>query len=173
VIRRLRRQDGFGLIELLVALIVLSAGLLAMLAVFTSGTVSLRRAGRIATANALADQQLELYRAITYSSIGLDSTSVNATDSTYRADSALGGSIGNDIVVTCTGVPNQCNPSRTATGPDSHSYRIDTYIVWKTPTAGGNAGRSVKLVTVVVRDSSNLSGRALARVASSFDQSTG
>jgi hypothetical protein len=56
---------------------------------------------------------------------------------------------------------------RTVTGPDKISYRIDTYIVSQN-VAGG---RAVKKVTVVVRRASTL--RTLARLTSSFDESTG
>jgi hypothetical protein len=66
-------------------------------------------------------------------------------------------------------LPNYCVPSRTVTGPDRKSYRIDTYITTTTPTNG----RAEKLVTVVVRDGSALSARPLAREGSTFDQSTG
>jgi hypothetical protein len=55
------------------------------------------------------------------------------------------------------------------TGPDHGIYRVDTYIVLRTPTGG----RAVKLVTVVVRDTSALTSTALARASTSFDQSTG
>jgi hypothetical protein len=55
------------------------------------------------------------------------------------------------------------------TGPDGGSYRIDTYILPQTPTGG----RAVKLVTVVVRDGSNLSGLPWARESTSYDQATG
>jgi type II secretory pathway pseudopilin PulG len=170
VLSRLRGDAGFGLVELLIAMVLLNIGLLAIATAIVSGTTTVRRSSRHATASALADAQMELYRALTYSSIALDSTSVSATDTTYRNDSALSGSISNDITTTsgCTGLPNQCVPSRTVTGPDHGTYRVDTYIVSSTPTSG----RALKLVTVVVRDSSNLSGNPYVRIASTFDLST-
>jgi hypothetical protein len=118
---------------------------------------------------------MELYRAFTYSSIALDSTSLGSVDNTYRCDSALGGSCPNstsgEVTGTCSGlpVPNECNPSRIVTGADRKSYRVDTYITTTTPASG----RSVKLVTVVVRNASALSARPFARLSSTFDQSTG
>src|SRR6266487_6368782 len=69
---RLRSERGFGLIELLMAMVMLNVGILAIVAAFSSGTVALNRASKISTASALADSQMELYRAITYNSIGLD-----------------------------------------------------------------------------------------------------
>lgn len=170
VSRRLSRTGGFGLVELLIAMTILTIGLSAIMATFESGVIATRRASRTLTATALAASQLELYRALTYSVIALDQTAVNATDSTYRADPALGGSIGNDITTStgCSGLPNQCNPSFTATGADGGSYRIDTYVVSSAP-AGGHA---VKLVTVVVRNASSLS-TTYTRQSSTFDVATG
>lgn len=239
MLRRLRRGEaGFGLVELLVAMALMNIALLAIFASFTSSTVALRRAARTSTAATLSDTQMELYRALKYSSIALDSTLVNGTDTTYQNDSALGGSTSNDIVCTttlsgavtastavqavaaasmtnivvgsslaidsgasaetvsvtavtsttftaiftknhssgalvqasnCSSGLNQSIPSRSVTGPDGHAYRIDTYITAQTPTSG----RAGKLVTVVVRDGSNLTGPVLARQASAFDALTG
>ena len=172
---RLRTEHGFGLIELLMAMVMLNVGILAVVAAFNSGMFALNRASRISTASALADQQMELYRALTYSAIALDTTSLASVDDTYKCDTALGVSCPNstsaETTATCSGspLPNECLPSRTATGADRKQYRVDTYITTTTPTGG----RALKLVTVVVRDGRKLSARPLARVASTFDQSTG
>jgi Tfp pilus assembly protein PilV len=172
---RLRSQEGFGLIELLMAMVMLNIGILAIVASYQTGMFALNRASKISTASALADQQMELYRAITYSAIALDSTSLASVDNTYKCDSALGSSCPNstssETTATCSGspLPNQCTPSRTVTGADRKPYRVDTYISPTTPSGG----RSLKVVTVVVRDGSKLSARPLARLSSTFDQSTG
>ena len=42
---RLRSESGFGLIELLMAIVVLNIGILAIVAAFNSGIVSLNRKG--------------------------------------------------------------------------------------------------------------------------------
>jgi Tfp pilus assembly protein PilV len=174
-LQRARNQDGFGLIELLMAMTILNIGLLAIVAAFNSGAVAIRRASRISTASALADSQMELYRALTYTSIALDSTALGAVDNTYKCDSALGASCPNstasEITTTCTGspVPKQCSASQAVTGADRHRYRVDTYIVQQSPPSG----RALKLVTVVVRDYLNPSLRPYARESSTFDQSTG
>jgi len=163
-VRTLRRESGFGLIELLMAMTILSVGLLAVVAAFSSGIISLNRASRITTAAVLADGQMELYRALTYTSIRLEPTSIPSS-APYTTDSAYSGS---QVTATCAGPPDECNASRVAPGADRRSYRIDTYIVSTTPTGG----RPVKKVTVVVRDSNNLSV-TFARQVSTFDQSTG
>jgi hypothetical protein len=63
-------------------------------------------------------------------------------------------------------------PTKTVTGADGRSYRVDTYITWKAITnSNGTTGRDAKLVTIVVRDSTT--SRVFARVSSTFDLSTG
>jgi Tfp pilus assembly protein PilV len=72
VLPRAVRQDGFGLIELLVAMTILNVGILALVAAFQSGAFALQRASKLSSAAAIADIQMERYRALTYSAIGLD-----------------------------------------------------------------------------------------------------
>jgi Tfp pilus assembly protein PilE len=172
---RLRSQEGFGLIELLMAMVMLNIGILAIVAAFNSGAVTLNRASRISTAAALADGQMELYRAIPYASIALDASTIPAT-SPYTTDSAYSAT---QLTTTCSPISNGCNASRSISGgnsPDRKRYRVDTYIILSSPTtspATPTNGRPVKIVTVVVRDGGALTARPLARIASTFDQSTG
>ena len=160
----LRKNDGFGLIELLLAMTMLNIGLLAVVAAFSSGIVSLNRASRVTTAAVLADGQMELYRALTHAAIRLEPTSIPA-GAPYTTDPAFSGT---QVTATCAGTPPECNASRQATGADNKEYRVDTYIVSSTPTGG----RPLKKVTVVVRDYNNLA-LTFARQVSTFDQSTG
>ena len=146
------------------AMTMLNIGLLAVVAAFSSGIVSLNRASRVTTAAVLADGQMELYRSLTYASIRLEPTSIPAV-TPYTTDPAYNAS---QVTASCAGPPPECNASRTATGADGKSYRVDTYIVLVTPTGG----RAVKKVTVVVRDPNNLA-LTFARQVSTFDQSTG
>jgi type II secretory pathway pseudopilin PulG len=160
----LRREGGFGLIELLMAMTMLNIGLLAVVAAFSSGIVSINRAGRITTAAVLADGQMELYRALTYAAIRLEPSSIPG-GAPYTTDTAYSAS---QVTASCAGPPDECNASRKATGADGKDYRIDTYIVNTTPTGG----RTIKKVTVVVRDWNNLT-LTFARQVSNFDPSTG
>lgn len=178
MIARLRSQEGFGLIELLVSMMMLNVGILAIIAAFNSGALALKRAGEVSTASVVADKQMELYRALKWAEIALDSTAVtNANaDTRYQCDAAnkidpMGACGGanqyNQQLTTCGTLPPQCNPRQTVSGPDRRQYRVDTYIVSQpVPT-----GRDVKLVTIVIRRGSDL--QALARVSSSFDESSG
>jgi hypothetical protein len=64
-------------------------------------------------------------------------------------------------------------PTKNVTGADGRAYRLDTYVTWTgVKASGGASGRSVKLVTMVVRDQA-APYRTWARVASTFDESTG
>ena len=190
---RAREEGGFGLIELVIAMFMLNIGILALVAAFNSGAVALRRASHISTAASLADTQMELYRALTYAQIGLDTTSLGGTDNTYKCDIALIPSSGTNacpntvttcsVAATCADwtvavkatscLTNECVPTRTVDGtttprsPDHYPYRIDSYIRYKTPTNG----RQLKEITVVVRDGNN-NAVTFARQTSTFDPST-
>ena len=64
-------------------------------------------------------------------------------------------------------------PTTSVTGADGRLYRVDLYATWtEVRNSSGATGRSVKLITVVVRDQA-APFRVWARVASTFDQSTG
>ena len=76
---RASREDGFGLIELLISMVVLNVGILALIAAFQSGAFALQRAGKLSSAAAIADIQMERYRGLTYSAITLD-TATFGTD---------------------------------------------------------------------------------------------
>ncbi len=155
------------MVELVIAMTVLAVGILALVAGFSSGYVALRRASTTSTASALADTQLELYRAIKYTAIALNTGL--PMDGTYTSDpayTASGGGLG-ATVGGCTTSADECTPTRTATGADGRSYRVDTFIRWHTPPSG----RDVKLVTVVVRNTGATA--EYARVQSTFDSSTG
>ena len=164
----LRTEEGFGLIELLISIVMLNVGILALVAAFNSGALSIQRASQTATAGTLAEKQMELYRAQQYSNVALEASLVATAqgDATYIGDPAYNAT---QVTKVCAGPPyaTQCQPMRTVTGPDGISYRVDTYMVLYTPTDG----RAVKQVTVVVRRASPL--KTLSRLSSTFDQATG
>ena len=171
---KLREEHGFGLIELLIAMVVLNIGLLALVATFQSSAFALRRASHVSTAATLADTQMELYRGLTYSQIVLDSTLLASVDNAYKCDSVLGSGCPNSTTAeqtaTCSPQTAACTPSRVVTNyGDRYGYRVDTYITLVTTPNGTGTGRVEKKVTVVVRDSTNLR-RSLARATSTFDQ---
>jgi type II secretory pathway pseudopilin PulG len=169
---RLRAEAGIGLVELLIAMTVLAVALLALVAAFTSGALTLQRAGQTSTASALANQQMELYRGLKYAAIQLDSASVTTanSDSVYANGGAPPWSP-TQVTGSCPGVPPECNPSRpvtAASSPDKRPYRVDTYIVY----VNDPPARQHKQVTVVVRDGDDLT-KTLVRTSSKFDQISG
>jgi len=84
--RNLRREDGQGLIELIVALTILAVGIGALLTVLTSSALSLQRSDQKGTALTLAESQLELYRNLSYADIRLASASWSSAPLTAGAD---------------------------------------------------------------------------------------
>jgi len=170
---RLRAEQGFGTIELLMAIVMMNVGILILVAALSSGTVALVRANKVATASQLADTQMEAFHAIKYTAMAFDTNSWTAAknDSTYTSDAAYPGASAAPTTVTCAtplSANPWCLPIQTVTGPDNRPYRIDTYMLYDTPTNG----RQTIKVTVVVRDGSKLSS-TLARESSTFDQATG
>ncbi len=170
---RAREEQGFGLVELLIAMTILNIALLALVAAFNSGALSIRRASRVSTATVLADTQMEGYRALRYASIKLDVGS--ATPASYLADPAYTPLTpptdptdpDNVTQPGCPAPTSQCTASRTTTGPDGVTYRVDTYVAKDV-----QSGRTLKKVTVVVRLGTDL-GNSLAREVSTFDKSFG
>ena len=163
-------EAGFGLVELLAAMIVLSVGILALFAMFESGIRSIKRASTVTTAAALADKEMENFRAIRYASIGLPDGLVTTAAAPYADDAAYQATYANRVDLAACGA-SPCTtdvPVQTLTGADGESYRVDTYVTWQTVTGG----RNVKKVTIVVRDADDTS-KVWARTASYFDRSTG
>ncbi len=188
-----RAEAGMTLVELLIAMVVMSLGITAIVAGFSSGIVTIVRATKASSAGALADQQMETLRGLSFVSIA---TATSPRDATYSGDSAFPPGSGTQATAPITISPcsqTYCETSRGPVTTAGGSYRIDTYVAWKcvvsgstlggtvsapscsTPTSGpsiGVASRPVKLVTVVVRNASSPS-KTLFRESSTFDQATG
>jgi Tfp pilus assembly protein PilV len=177
---RARDESGFGLLELLMAMVMLNVGILAVLAAFSSGNTALARASRISTAGALANKQMEVYRGLKYDNIVFKTSDWNSAiaDASYTADTVYQQNMASPTapkalvgtVSTCpANVPtNACDPSYTVTGADRRSYRVDTYLYFDTPTSG----IQLRTVTVVIRNPDDLT-RTFARISSTFDRLIG
>jgi type II secretory pathway pseudopilin PulG len=176
---RARDESGFGLLELLMAMVMLNVAILALVSAFSSSSLALARSSRVATASTLADTQMEVYRGAKYSDIVFTTSEWTAAvgASAYTGDTVYQNNMASPpppkaLVTTVSscpaGVPaNACDPSYTTTGADHQSYEVDTYLYYDTPTNGGQ----LKTVTVVVRDARTL--QSYARSTSTFDPSTG
>jgi type II secretory pathway pseudopilin PulG len=177
LLARLRDEDGFGLIELAFAIVMLNVGILAIVAAFSSADFAISRAGKLESATAVADKQLESYRARKNCAVFLTASSVSSAqgDSTYTSDAAYSNpeftdssSAPSPIPTTCpTGVPSTLTTaSQTIQGPDGRKFRVDTYI--NVIVVGG----STKQVTIVVRDAATPS-KTYIRESSTFDPALG
>jgi prepilin-type N-terminal cleavage/methylation domain-containing protein len=201
--RRSAGEEGFGLVELLIAMTIMSVGLMAILATFASSAISVNRAGHANAAAVLADAQIEAYRVMTYDDIGLDTAAFAGLDATYKNDSACYDSatatdctqagspaakklIGPTYTNTCATIngwyttTNPCTPSRTVSStttpasPDGHSYRIDTYIaLLPAVTASGSIPAQRVRKQVEVVVRDTATSVIYARQTSLFDCATG
>jgi Tfp pilus assembly protein PilE len=151
------------LVELLIAMIVLTVGILALVAAYTSGYVALNRATRVSSATLVADSQMERFRALQYSAVQLNTScgSSCAEDATFTGDTAYNPAA---QVTGCTTTDPTCLPTQMKTGPDGKTYRLDSYVEYAcvsgtlstspSLTCGSGNPYPVKRVTVVVRSSS-------------------
>lgn len=189
-------EAGFGLVELLIAMVILQIALLAIVGAFGAGSVALGRASRANTAQALANQQLELYRSMTYDPIGLD-TAGAPTTGMYVADTtvcpasqtpvcgntgprnnpntsswsctAASGTTSVSYYYSANGI-NPCVAHRQVSGasaPDGQNYYVDTYIKL---TASSATQRAYKQIAVVVRN--GVTGKQLVKEITTIDCGT-
>jgi Tfp pilus assembly protein PilV len=87
-VRSASPEAGFGMMEMMIAVSVLSIGILAVFTLMNSGMVQIQRAAAISTAAAVAEGRMENFRAVKFTAIGLADTEVAAADATYSGDAA-------------------------------------------------------------------------------------
>jgi type II secretory pathway pseudopilin PulG len=191
--RRASSQDGFMVLEVIVAIVILSIALLAVMAGYDSAFISLHDSSQKSVAATLANQQLELYSALPYTSIGLNPTitanvgnSQNAAyDGLYATNPILDGTwytnaqgqqeenpsgTVNDVTYSsCSTTAPNCLPIQTVTGSDGRTYRIETFIVSDTHVNASNIRWSTLDVTVIVRDPSKSGEPELIEDQTAFD----
>ena len=147
MLRRLAKSEGgFSLVELLIAMAVMSIGITAIVAGYSSGILAVDRAKAGTTAGALADRQMEAYRQGSFAAVptSCGSTTPTTTPNGYwmQVDGTWSCAIGTYVA----GPPQTCT---------------------STPLS-----RPVKLVTITVRQGSG-TGKLLFTETSTFDSSTG
>jgi prepilin-type N-terminal cleavage/methylation domain-containing protein len=147
----LRAEEGMTLIELLIAMAVMSIGIAALVAGFSSGIVSINHARTASTAGTLADKQMELYRQAAFTSLpmGLQTPSTPTGPDGHAYWMQVNGDW------TCAVGTHSPGPPGT---PGSCS--------------GTPASRPVKVLTITVRDGS-ASAKLLFTESATFDSSTG
>jgi Tfp pilus assembly protein PilV len=93
-------EQGQGLVEMLIALVMLAIGVGALISVLVAGAIALQRTDQKGTALTLAERQLELYRTFAYSNIRL-SASLPASGTIYANAHAQDATI--PPATACTG----------------------------------------------------------------------
>src|SRR3954452_14781874 len=111
----LREEAGFGLLELLIAMVVMTVGIMAIVAGFSSGMLALGTANRTSTAGVVADKQMEAYRALPYTKIALKSTLISAAATPYASDSSYSASQLSDV--SLSGATSAYDGSYCSTAP--------------------------------------------------------
>ena len=94
IVRRARSDErGFGLVELLIALMVLNIGIFATIAAFNTGVLTLRRASHVSAAGALADKDMEKFRSMSYSDLAAQTNTTGSEQGpdgrTYTVDTSF------------------------------------------------------------------------------------
>jgi type II secretory pathway pseudopilin PulG len=183
----MRREQGQGLVELLISMVILAVGVGALLSVMAAGALSLQRSDQKGTALTLAENQLELYRGVSYPYIRLSASSwppggsayltANTSDATIPPGTSTSEVLDTSPTPTCTGadLTALCLPRQTVTGPDHRRYEIDTYITLCPNVAITSCPATadpVKQVFVVVRAADKPGLPIVARNASIFSSST-
>jgi Tfp pilus assembly protein PilV len=136
----MRNEDGIGLIELLIALLVLNVGIFATLGAFTSAATTLRHASHISTAAAIVDKQMEAYRNSAYSAIP-------------------------PLAPACNPPPSSSTTTNIVVGADQRNYTLTTTASCGSQQAGGST--QVKQITLQVTDPGD-NNRFLIKSTSTF-----
>jgi type II secretory pathway pseudopilin PulG len=156
---RLADERGSMLIEMIVAMTFLTVAIGALMSLYASNVISLRRTSIEGTALTLVDRQMEAYKTLPYAMVRLNTATIpSATTDPYKtayvADATLPTSSsqvdGGSVTTTTCAAPTTPQPECAVqywTGPDDRPYRVDSYVKTTTPSGG----RAVKTVTVVVR----------------------
>jgi prepilin-type N-terminal cleavage/methylation domain-containing protein len=162
-------EAGMTLVELLIAMTLMAIGIAAIVAGFSSGIFALGRADQTSVAATLADQQMEIFRQFSYSSIPVAANQAPSTLTTLDSGNC------NTTTFICPGT-------------DNRKYWLSTTVIMQCPDgstpSGGSctSGEPVKLATVTVKDASNsstcpggttCSGKTLITESSTFDSLTG
>jgi type II secretory pathway pseudopilin PulG len=119
---RLADEKGFGLIELLFALVMLNVGIFALMGTFSAGAVAITRSATTSNGTAVADKVLEVYRGLQNKAIYLNAPS--------------GG--GNDVSGYPNGIPNSTSAWYVRYQGDTAAYPGTAYYSYATPASTPN-----------------------------------
>jgi type II secretory pathway pseudopilin PulG len=119
---RLADEKGFGLIELLFALVMLNVGIFALMGTFSAGAVAINRSAATSNGTAVADKVLEVYRGLESKAIYLNAPS--------------GG--GSDVSGYPNGIPNSTSAWYARYQGDTAAYPGTSYYSYATPASTPN-----------------------------------
>lgn len=119
---RLADEKGFGLIELLFALVMLNVGIFALMGTFQAGAVAITRSAVTSNGTAVADKVLEVYRGLQNKAIYLNAPS--------------GG--GNDVSGYPNGIPNSTSAWYARYQGDTAAYPGTAYYSYANPASTPN-----------------------------------
>ena len=161
-------ESGSMLIELLIAMTFLTLAVGALIAVFSSSLLSLRHASIEGNALTLADKQMEAFRTLPYTSLGINTSTLPSSSDAYVTSPPSNLTSGQQASIL-TGQVNvgSIPATQTVTGPDGRSYRIDAYVY-----ATGSAGNYQAYVQITIGVRSIVAGaigRVRAQTTSAFD----
>ena len=152
MLSRLSDEKGQGMIELILAVVLITVALLALMASYDSAFMSIHKSARTNAAAALAESQLELYSSVygdtsttttttggttttitlPLADVGLSSSllsTAKSSDAFYSTDENSLSPSGTDVTSSsCTTTLAQCKPVQTVTGLDGKTYRVETFI---------------------------------------------
>jgi type II secretory pathway pseudopilin PulG len=117
VLLRAREEKAFGLIELVIAMVMLNVGILALVATFQSGALAIGRSAYSSNATVVADKTMEVYRALQNKAI-------------YLSAPAGGGA---DVSGYPNGIPNSTSTWYTKYQGDTGAYGGVTYYNYTVP----------------------------------------
>jgi type II secretory pathway pseudopilin PulG len=118
VLLRAREEKAFGLIELVIAMVMLNVGILALVATFQSGALAIGRSAYSSNATVVADKTMEVYRALQNKAI-------------YLSAPAGGGG---DVSGYPNGIPNSTSTWYTKYQGDTAAYGAVTYYNYTSPS---------------------------------------
>ncbi len=161
-------ESGSMLVELLIAMTFLTVAVGALIAVFSSSLLSLRHAAVEGNALTLADKQMEKFRTLPYTSLGINTSTLPAGSDVYVTAPPSNLTSGQQATIL-TGQVNvgSIPATQTVTGPDGRSYRIDTYVY--TTGSAGNYQAYVQITIGVRSIVAGAIGPTRAQTTSAFD----
>ncbi len=148
-------EEGFTLVEMLIAMTVMAIGIAALVAGFSSGILSVNRAGTTSTAGSLADKQMESYRQAAFTSRA-DALQPSAGRHRRRARTDVPTGCGTRISWTCV-VPGRQH--------DDESHRA------RCPGHSDEPPRQARVDRRCAQGSAT--GKLLFTESTTFDSSTG